>query len=192
MKRKYVYLCGTIVLSFLMIFSFNSCKGFGIPDFQLTVTVQPGISGSPVSDVYTYEELTEVEYNYFPENEEHTVEVLINGVSRIASGSVIMFTDINIAVNIFDIRGVWNFTLNPPSDAPGEEDIEFQATFTGSDLISGTFTDDRGFSGVWSINGSALTISFNDWLNYTLAGTIPTMTGAWQGENRTGNWRAIR
>jgi hypothetical protein len=191
MKSKYGYLCGTIILSILIALWFNGCKNFGVPDYQLKVTIETGAHGTPTSGEYSHQELTEIDYNYLPDNEEHIVEVIVNGGRWATTGVFTIYTNLDVEVRVFDIRGTWNFILQSPTDSE-DDPLEFVVTFSGDNFLSGTFSDDRGFSGLWSISGNALTMNYNDWQNYILTGTVPTMTGNWTGENKSSTWRASR
>jgi hypothetical protein len=193
MKSKHIYLCGIVVLSIIIGFSMNSCKEFGIPDYTLTISIAEGITGTPSAGVSEHKELEAIEYNYIPENEELTVEVLVNGGRWAPSGTFTMFTDINVEVNLFDVRGTWDVNFNQPSDSE-EDDLEFRITFIGDDLLAGSFTDDRGqgYEGLWTIAGNVITITYSNWQNYILTGNIPQMSGSWTGENKSSSWNASR
>jgi hypothetical protein len=184
-------LCGVVILSLFTVFFVTGCKNFGSPDYDLKITVDAGVSGTPSAGDYSYPELTVIEYNYQPENADLTVEVLVNGSRFGTSGSFIMFNNLEVIVSIFDVRGAWDFNFRQPADS-SEEDLDFQVTFTGEGYLSGSFTDNRGFTGLWSINGTILSINYSDWQNYILTGQIPLMTGEWTGENQNGTWTATR
>lgn len=173
----------------IMSISFQNCKGFGIPDWTLEVTFEEGVSGTPTPGVYTYEELTTIEYSYYPIDEQHTVEVLLNDTRWPAAGDIIMYTNIKIVVRLFDIRGNWDFTLE---DNDSNDKMEFSIGFFGENILSGGFNDSQGHSGTWNIDGEDLTITYTDWLDYVLTGDISTMSGDWTGDGKTGTWSATR
>ena len=180
-----------LILVFILIISlaFNGCKGFGIPDWQLEIVFEEGVDGTPIPGVYTYEELTTVSYSYFPTNSEQTVEVLINDIRWPAAGDLIMYNNIKLVVRLFDIRGTWEFTLD---DNDSSDELEFSITFFGDTRLAGEFTDTQGYSGTWNIESNILTITYSDWLNYVLTGSINNMEGDWTGDGKTGTWRAVR
>jgi hypothetical protein len=193
MKSKHVYLCGIIVLSIIIGLSFGSCKEFGIPDYTLTITIAEGINGTPSEGTHVHKELEAIEYNYIPDNEDLTVEVLVNGGRWAPSGVFTMFTHISVEVGLFDIRGTWDVNFSQPTDSE-EDDLEFKITIIGDDLLAGSFSDDRGegYEGLWTIAGNVVTITYSNWQNYILTGTIPQMTGGWTGENKSSTWSAVR
>jgi hypothetical protein len=173
----------------MMSISFHNCKGFGIPDWTLEIAFEEGVSGTPTPGVYTYDELAIVEYSYYPIDEEHTVEVLINDNRWSASGDITMYTNVKVLVRLFDLRGNWDFTLE---DDDSDDEMEFSIGFFGDNVLSGGFNDSQGHSGTWNINGEALTITYTDWLDYVLTGNISSMSGNWTGDNKTGTWTAAR
>jgi hypothetical protein len=93
-----------------------------------------------------------------------------------------------IVVRIIDIRGDWAFVLVEDD----VDDLEFVVTFTGNSLLSGEFTDDRGYRGTWSIDGVNLTMNYDNWLGYELFGYIDSMDGTWERAGYTGTWSAGR
>lgn len=173
----------------LMSFSFNSCKGFGIPDWTLEITFEEGVAGTPIPGVYSYEELTTIEYSYYPIDDQHRVEVLVNNARWPAAGQLIMYINTNVVVRLFDIRGNWDFTLD---DNDSDDEMEFSIDFFGGNVLSGGFTDSQGHSGTWNIIGNSLTITYTDWLDYVLTGEISTMKGEWTGDEKKGTWSATR
>ncbi len=191
MKPKLVYLCGTIIFSIVIVLSFGSCKNFGVPDFDLRVTVGEGVSGSPTSGTYTYRELSEISYIYTPENTDYTVEVLVNGSRWATNGTINIYNHTDLQVRIFDIRGVWDVTMLRPTSST-EDPFKFKMTIRGLNYLSGDFIDDRGYRGLWSISGATVIISFDNWQNYILTGSIPVMSGTWTGESTNSTWSAVR
>jgi hypothetical protein len=180
-----------MILGIVIVLCLSGCKGFGVPDYELKIEVRSGVEGTPASGTYTYKELTSIDYSYFPQNDEHQVEVLVNGSRWLAAGTFIMYTNLEVVVQIVDIRGTWDFLLT--STDSDVEDIQFEITFSGDNLIAGSFTDDRGYSGTWNANGANLTITYSNWENYSLTGSIITMRGdIYNGDEKTGTWSASR
>jgi hypothetical protein len=173
----------------LMSFSFNSCKGFGIPDWTLEIIFEEGVSGTPTPGVYSNEELTTIDYSYYPIDDQHTVEVLVNDNRWPPAGQFILYSNIKVVVRLFDIRGTWNFTLE---DNDSDDKMEFSIAFFGENVTSGGFTDSQGHSGTWNIAGNILTITYTDWLDYVLTGEISSMSGNWTGDGKTGTWSATK
>ena len=67
-KKKAIYL--GLLLTISLIFINTSCKNFGVPDYQFTVTLGEGVSGTPAAGTYSYKELSVVTYNHALSNEE--------------------------------------------------------------------------------------------------------------------------
>ena len=173
----------------MMSFSFNNCKSFGIPDWTLEITFEEGVAGTPTPGVYTYEELAKIEYSYYPIDDQHRVEVLVNNNRWSPAGEFIMYTNINVLVRLFDIRGNWDFTLKIKDTT---DEMEFSIGFFGDNVLSGGFNDSQGHSGTWNIDGNKLTITYTNWFDYVLTGEISTMSGEWAGNGKTGTWNANR
>ena len=192
MKSKIAQICAVVIfiIAVSMVLSLSSCKNFGVPDYELRITIESGVQGTPAGGVYTYKELTVVDFNYAAIDDQYTVELLVNG-NRWQQASFVMYTDLDVVVRIIDIRGTWNFTLEPESGST-EEDREIAITFSGQDVLSGSFSDDQGHGGTWNIDDAAITIIYNDWFDYVLTGFITTMEGDWDGEGQEGTWTAVR
>ncbi|MGD2089235.1 MAG: hypothetical protein PVH61_23860 [Candidatus Aminicenantes bacterium] len=188
-RFKIAFIPIIFIFIFMLSFSFHSCKGFGIPDWTLEIIFEEGVSGTPGPGVYSYEELTTVEYSYYPIDEQNTVEVLLNNVRWPAAGELIMYTNTKVLVRLFDIRGNWDFTLE---DNDSDDEMEFSISFFGENVRSGGFNDSQGYSGTWNINGTSLTITYTDWFDYVLTGGISSMSGDWSGNGKTGTWSATR
>jgi hypothetical protein len=188
-RLKICFIPLIFIFILLMSFSFNSCKGFGIPDWTLEISFEEGVAGTPTPGVYSYEELTTIDYSYYPIDDQHKVEVLVNSARWPAAGQFIMYTEIKVVVRLFDLRGNWDFTLD---DNDSDDEMEFSIGFFGDNVLSGGFTDSQGHSGTWNINGNNLTITYTDWLDYVLTGEISTMKGNWTGNEKEGTWSATR
>ncbi|UCH98279.1 MAG: hypothetical protein JSV88_15940 [Candidatus Aminicenantes bacterium] len=181
-----------IIFIFVILASFNGCKGFGIPDWELEITFEEGVDGTPPAGTYAHKELTVIEYNFYPLDSAHSIEVSVNGNQWPLAGEFVMYTNLKVVVRVFDIRGTWNVTIKE-TETESEEEIEFNITFSGADVLSGDFTDDRGYSGTWEIVNDDLTISYSDWPDRVLTGTVPRMSGDyWTGDVKSGTWSAQR
>jgi len=179
-----------IILGIAIILCISGCKDFGVPDYELNIQVGTGVEGTPPSGIYSYKELTTINYSYSSLDSDHQVEVVVNGSRWASAGTFTMYTKLEVVVQIIDIRGTWNFVLK--SSDTDEEDMEFSITFSGDDLLAGNFTDDRGYIGTWTINGEDLTMTYSNWENYSLTGLITTMKGDWANDDESGTWSAIR
>lgn len=186
-----VFLWGAASLAILLLAA--SCD-WGVPDYHLTVWLDPGISGTPEAGTYLYKELTQVEFDYRPENPLHTIEVFLNDKNRISSpGTITMYGDgYRLKAKLIDIRGVWKVTLTY-SDASVTAPDPFLLTITGPDLVSGTFTDERGYHGMWTAASDVLTLAYWDWKFYVLGGTVYGLgedPGTFTGDGLSGTWTA--
>jgi hypothetical protein len=190
LKRFKITIIPFIFIFILMMsLSLNNCKGFGIPDWTLEIIFEEGVGGTPTPGVFTYEELTTIDYSYYPIDEQHRVEVIVNDTRWSPAGKIIMYTNTKVVVRLFDIRGNWDFTLD---DNDSNDEMEFSIGFFGDSMLSGGFNDSQGHSGTWNIEGNKLTITYTDWLDYVLTGEISSMSGTWEGDGKTGTWSATR
>ena len=165
----------------------GSC-GFGIPDYVLTVILEDGVTGTPEAGTHEYGELDVVKYDYEPVDPIHTVEVFA-GLSRLsASGGLTMYADHSLTARLVDIRGTWDVVMVRTDTS--ETAFEFMITLSGSGLTSGTFSDSRGYNGLWTAEYDEVTLTYTDWQDYVLTGTVFDMSGAYKGEGNTGNWGA--
>ena len=178
-KNKLAVLLALLIL--------GSC-GFGIPDYILTVILEDGVTGTPEAGTHEYGELETVSYDYEPIDPLHTVEV-VTGTSRLsASGSLTMYADHSITARLVDLRGSWDVLMVETDSS--ETAFEFMITLSGSGLTSGTFSDSRGYSGLWTAEYDDVTLTYIDWKDYILTGDVFEMSGAYEGEGKTGNWGA--
>lgn len=183
-------LAGTAAI--LALLAAGGCR-FGIPDYTLTVVVEDGVTGTPEAGEYIHQELTTVDYSYLPVNSLHTVEVLLNDSIRTSgTGSLVMYGDgYDLRARLIDLRGVWKMKLaydDTSIAAPGE----FTISLSGADITGGTFTDSRGFSGSWTALSGVVILTYADWFDYILTGSVYSMQGALAGEELTGSWTAAR
>lgn len=183
-----------MVLSFIVFaIIFTSCKPL---NYTLTVVVEEGVTGTPESGKYIYKELSTIEYSYAPINPLHTVEVIINdNYRKSAQDSIVLYGDEYVLrAKIMDVRGSWKIKMTK-SDSTSV-DFEFTITLTGNDVISGTFTDSRGYHGTWdtsyAYNGNIITLTYADWKDYILTGTYFDMKGNFIGDGTTGTWSSER
>jgi hypothetical protein len=193
--------CAIVILGIIITFSFNGCKNFGVPDYQLQITISNGVQGTPATGKYTYKDLATIDYSYTPLDTAQTVEVLVNGSRWATQGTVTMYADISLVAQIMDIRGAWLITISP-STSTTDKTIKYDTVFSGGDTLSGIFTavnqDDKAVhNGSWKMEkkndgSTTVTITFTDWKDYVLTGTASTMSGTWTGETKSGNWSATR
>jgi len=174
----------------ILILPLLSCSFFGIPEYELTVTVKEGAQGTPESGLHSYKDLTLVEYKYSPVNPLASVEVIYEGSSVAAEGKLTMYTHATLEARLIDIRGIWNITFNYKDTAIPA--IKFKITVSGSDVLAGIFSDDRGYSGSWDASKKSIVFKYLNWKDYILSGTLVSMNGTWKGESKEGSWSAVR
>jgi hypothetical protein len=180
---------GAVIL--LLIAGGASCK-FGSPSYTLTVIVPDTITGSPVSGEYTYKELTQISFSYTAVNPLYSVETYLNGKLRYSSsGSIYLYGNgYTLTPDIIDDRGNWTITMTDTSTASVV--YTFTLTLSGADVLSGTFTDSRGFHGTWTGSSGTLLLTYTDWYDFVLTGTVYGLgagtTGSYVGNSTTGTW----
>jgi hypothetical protein len=181
----------TLLTVCILIAPLLSCSFFGIADYELTVTLKDGVQGTPENGQHSYKDLTVVEYKYSPLNSLCSVEVIYEGSRLAASGSITMYTNVALEARLIDIRDIWKITFSYTDTTITA--ITFKIDFSGSDVLSGTFTDDRGYDGTWDASNGKIKITYANWKNYVLDGTsLFNMSGTWTGESKTGTWSATR
>lgn len=190
LMRVNLWILLTMLIGFIVLIS--GCKNFGSPEYELRIEIGEGITGVPQAGTYVYKEFEKVEYGYTHEDPNIRIEVLSNGNKKDVAGELTLYTDVVLTVRIIDIRGDWTFTMT--IDSSNEE--EYKISFLGDTAFAGTFTDDRGYTGEWTVDGDDLTMTYHDWLDYIFTGSIDlsdaTMEGDWSGEDSTGEWEANR
>ncbi|MEI6614302.1 MAG: hypothetical protein WCL37_05345 [Chrysiogenales bacterium] len=174
----------------ILIVPLLSCSFFGIPDYELAVTVKEGVQGTPANGQHVYKELTTVEYAYTAVNYLHTVEVVYEGARLAAEGSFTVYTNVALEARLVDIRATWKITLAYADTTTAA--IEAIITFSGHDVLSGTFSDDRGYSGTWDGASNKIVITYDNWEKYVLTGTLFDMSGIWANGDGSGTWSATR
>ncbi len=177
----------------VFLFFFVSCTSL---NYTLTVIVEDGVTGIPSSGNYVFKELSTVEFFYTPINELHTVEVWLNDKYRFSGqDSIVLYGDQYVLrAKIMDVRGKWKVKMVKTDSTT--VDFEFTITLEGSDGISGTFTDSRGYHGIWQTTyadtGNVITLTYSDWEDYVLTGTYFSMSGIFTGGGTTGTWSSER
>lgn len=190
MKTRSVFAVLRVALpACVLMVSLLSCSFFGIPNYELTVTVRDGVNGSPESGVHLYKDLTAVEYAYTPADYRYTVEVIYEGAQMSASGSFTVYTNVALEARLVDIRDVWTITLY---DSSSNKLIDADVTFSGTTMLGGTFSDSRGLDGTWDGTSNAFTMTYSNWESYILTGYLFNMSGLWSNGDAGGTWSATR
>jgi hypothetical protein len=165
------------------------CTFLGQPDYELKVTIEPGVTGTPEAGVYSYTELETVAYSYTPVNSKHTVEVLVDGGQEDAVADLVIYRNTELVAHLFDVRGTWKVTYYVTDNASSNE---FTVTFSGGDILGGTFSDSRGHHGTWDAASGKMTFTFSDLESYAYTGVLLDMKGSWTNGATTGTWSAAK
>jgi len=176
-------------MSLALLLPLASCNFFGLPEYELSIVVEEGVKGTPASSVQVLAELTEVEYDYTPVNYLTTVETIFDGDRAAASGTITMYKPVTLVARLVDIRDTWDLTVyKSDSTVLSTSTI----TFSGADILGGTFSDSRGYTGTWTGASNVIKITFPAWEQYILSGTLFSMAGTWANGSATGSWGANR
>jgi hypothetical protein len=147
------------------------------------------VQGSPESGTHSYKELTEVAYDYNAVNYLHTVEVIYEGTRYEEDGSLVLYSNATLEARLVDIRDVWTLTIY---DSSSSKLVEADVTFSGADVLGGTFSDSRNLAGTWDGTSNVITMTYSNWESYVLTGTLFGMSGIWTNGDATGTWSAVR
>jgi hypothetical protein len=188
-RRSKIAVFGRITLILLLVLGFSSCE-WGIPDYKVTVIIEEGVTGTPEAGEYAHKELTTLSFDYAAIDPIHTVEVFINNIRQIARGSITVYTNFTLTARLVDIRGSWNMKMKWADSL--DVDFDFSITFNGMDLASGTFTDGQGYHGLWTAEKGTITITYTDWSDFVLTGSVFNMSGTFTAESDDGSWTATR
>ncbi len=198
MKSKIFILFLIIALSLFLYQSCTTSEDAG--QYTLTVTVATGVSGTPATGTYSYNENELINYSYSPQTGYENLVVTLDGATVGNGGTITMNANHTLTVTaeeVFNVAGTWTgtwyYTYN---------DSNMECTFTGG-IYSGNVTGDIDYmsstgNGTYSISGD--TINFE--LNYgsgvlRFNGTIENdnqMSGTWAAEpgSASGNWELER
>jgi hypothetical protein len=163
----------------------NSC-GWGSPDYSLTVILGEGISGYPGPGTYVYKEFDTVDYNYAAVEGAVRPQIYLNAYRRTTlTGILTIYTNTEMRIDQTDMRDRWIVT----AEEDDEETLQWVIECTGADRRSGSFTDNRGYNGTWTVEGTDdLTLTYTDWQDFVFRGTLLTLAGDWTGDGRTGTF----
>jgi hypothetical protein len=193
MTKKYGVLFFFIIIIVLLVNT--GCKDFGVPDYNLIVNFGEGISGLPDAGSYKYKELSKINYKYiFLNEDDRAPSVFINESSSSykASGTIVMYKNIEIYVGDVNIVGTWKLTITDNDGIKSNSNVEFIA---GTTNIEGSFTDSRGYTGTWKNVGNRLFMSFKDWDGHIFEGNISPkylVGNVIVGKKKLGSWSMVK
>lgn len=191
-----------LIISFITaILFFGGCKSADEQgEFTLSVTVSPGIIGTPETGTYYYNENDPVFYEYSLADNYSDLVVRLDGEDIESTGTIIISGNHSIttsAIAQFNVVGSWTMT-EAYSDTR-----KFTVTiiFTGA-KETGTVTDSGGGTGAYTVDSSVVnfTLQFSD-ATYEYTGTFSnvnslggscTRTSLTTNEVLNGNWSADR
>jgi hypothetical protein len=187
-NKKTVVLRG--FLQFLAIILIIGSCNLGTPDYRLNVTIEEGVTGTPQAGEHLQEDLSEVSFEYTAIDPIHTVEVFLNGYRQTYTGTFTMYTDVELIARLVDIRGQWEMEM---LESGAIEPLNFTITIDGAGLTNGTFSDSRGNNGHWTATNGVVTVTYADWNDIVLEGSVYEMSGTYTGaDGRAGIWSSDR
>ena len=198
MKSKISILFLIMALSLFLCQSCTTSEDAG--QYTLTVTVASGVSGTPVTGTYSYNENELVTYNYSLQSGYENLVVTLDGIAVAANGTINMISNhtLNVtAEEIFNVAGNWTGTFSGSGT-----DTFIECTFTGG-LYSGTVSGNIDvISGTGHGNYSITGDSIQFGLAYApgtvyFDGTIEDnnhMSGTWTAQpgSASGDWELER
>jgi len=193
-KRLGHRLLAGAAVALLVVLGGVSCN-MGVPDYRLTVTLSEGVTGSPPTGEYVYKELSQVSFSYAGVDPLQTIEVFLNGRFRYeGTGSIIMYgTGYVLTARKIDLRGDWDVKMTQvaPSVTPAVT-YAFTLTLAGASELGGVFADSRGYHGTWKAESGILLLTFTDWADFALSGSVYGTVGTYAGAGTTGTWSATK
>jgi len=202
MKNRYLFILFAILLTINFLLLLPNCSTTDDNDFQLfelNVIIDEGVSGTPVTGTYSYNEGDTVDYSYDLLNNYKNLSVTLDNEAVESSGTVTI-TGIHtlraLADPIYDITGNWDLS----EEYDDGSSFEVSTSFTGT-LENGTVTDTDGGEGVYTVD-EYNRIEFNlefDNINYQYDGLFNdanTMSGSCKKISDSGTsygtWSATR
>lgn len=162
-KRNWLFVFSAI-LSIYVLIAFSGCAtaeeddGNGNQTCELNVTLGEGVTGTPTTGTYPYEEGDTVDYSYSLLPNYDTLTVTFDGEAVDPAGTITITGTHNLKANalpVYDLNGNWS--LQEAYDDGSAFSVTL--TFTGTS-DSGTVTDSDGGSGTYTVN-TANVITFN-------------------------------
>lgn len=167
--------------------------------YELTVTVDTGVTGTPEAGTYAYPAGTEIPYSYALADGWADLSVKIDGTEAAASGTITVSKTTTVyasAEKLYNTLGDWKL------EESYDDGSEFSVVVTFSGIPSaGTVTDSEGGSGTFTNSGAEIefTLKFPD-VTYEYDGSLTdtdTMSGTCKRYRTTdsvvsGDWSATR
>jgi hypothetical protein len=205
MVKRGWYLLISITVLFYGIILLSNCKTAEDNNeqdgqlYQLDVKLGEGVTGTPETGTYTYEEEEVVFYNYSLEPSYSNLVVTFDDEKVEPSGTVTITESHTLqasATPIYNITGTW--TMNEEYDDGSSFSV--MLSFTGN-TQAGTVTDSQGGTGTYNFdnkNNIEFTLNYTD-IVYEYDGTfedVNTLEGDCKriisGETFYGTWEATR
>ena len=161
-KRNWLFIF-SVILSIQALILLTSCSTSDEDDsefqkYELNVVVGEGVTGTPDTGTYPYEEGDTVDYSYSLLPNYSNLVVTLDNESVEPSGTVTITGVHNLkasAIPIYDLNGDWSLQ----EDYDDGSSFSVTITFTGTP-DSGTVTDTDGGSGTYEVSDDNV-ITFN-------------------------------
>jgi len=182
----------TLIVFVILIFM-PGCKTTEDVTYTLTVNLGTGATGTPISGSYQKNQDEAVPYGYTLEQGYQNLEVTLDGAVVTAAGVITMTGNHTLVITteeIFDIRGMWHLTL----DWSGYPSESWNITFSGG-LTSGSYMDENGHTGTYTVDGSNVDIDYSSSYSMRLVGSFSSqteMSGDITEAVETGTWNATK
>jgi hypothetical protein len=147
--------------------------------YNLTVTVGTGVSGTPAAGTFTYPQGTLVNYSYALAEGYTAISIKLDGAEVESQGTITMSAAHTLSVSAvvkYNVQGAWAF-LETYDDGSS---FNVTTTFSGN-YVGGTVNDSDGGSGAYTYDDDTVefTIDFPD-VTYEYSGSFSdadTMSG---------------
>jgi hypothetical protein len=167
--------------------------------FNLTVTVAAGVSGTPATGTFTYPQGAVVNYSYALAEGYTALSIQLDGAQVISHGTITMSAAHSLVVSAtvkYNVQGTWALAETYLDGSS----FHVNATFSGN-YVQGTVSDSDGGSGAYTYNDATIefTIVFPD-VTYEYSGSFSdanSMSGTCKRYKTSdnvvsGSWTATR
>ncbi|MCK4943269.1 MAG: hypothetical protein KAS65_06820 [Candidatus Aminicenantes bacterium] len=181
------------LIAFVILIFMPGCKTTEVVKYTLTVNLGTGVTGNPFSGSYQKDQNEVVAYSYTLEAGYENLVVTLDGTVIASNGTFTVTGNHTLTVTadeVFDIRGNWNLTLYW-TGFPSES---WNITFSGG-LNSGTYMDEYGHTGTYTVNSSSVEIDYTASHSMKLVGSFSSqteMSGDITEAVGTGTWSATK